>query len=46
MIAKRRVGFVRVLVIVAEALVIAVALVYLAEYAAVPLVREAGGRIL
>jgi hypothetical protein len=45
MTAKRRFGFLRVLVVITEALLISVALLYLAEYAGWPLVREAGGAI-
>ena len=45
MTAERRLGIVRALVVIVEALLIAVALVYLAEYAGLPVVREAGGGI-
>ncbi len=44
-ITRRPFGFVRVLVVFAEALLISVALTYLAEYAGMSLVREAGGAI-
>jgi hypothetical protein len=43
MITTRRFAFIRVLVIVTEALLISVALIYLAEYAGMSVVREAGG---
>jgi hypothetical protein len=43
MITTRRFAFVRVLVIVTEALLISVALLYLAEHAGMSAVREAGG---
>ncbi len=45
MITKRPFGFVRVLVVFTEALLISVALIYVAEYAGMSLVREAGGAI-
>jgi hypothetical protein len=45
MTAKRRLGFVRALVVITEALLISVALIYLAEYVGMSLVREAGGAI-
>jgi hypothetical protein len=45
MTTKRRFGPVRVLVVITEALLISAALLYLAEYAGLPLVREAGGGI-
>jgi antibiotic biosynthesis monooxygenase (ABM) superfamily enzyme len=46
MTTNRPLDFVRVLVVVVEALLISFLLVYLAEYAAVPLVRQAGGGVL
>ena len=45
MITRRRFGFVRALVIFTEALLISVALIYVAEYAGMSPVREAGGAI-
>ena len=45
MITRRRFGFVRALVIFTEALLISVALIYVAEYAGKSPVREAGGAI-
>jgi hypothetical protein len=45
MITRRRSGFVRVLVTFTEALLISGALIYLAEYAGMSLVREAGSAI-
>ena len=45
MITRRPFGLVRVLVVSAEALLIAVALIYLTEYAGMSLVREAGGAV-
>ena len=45
MITRRRSGFVGVLVIFTEALLISVALIYLAESAGMSPVREAGGAI-
>ncbi len=45
MTAKRRLGFVRALVVFTEALLIAVALIYLADYAGISLVRKAGGAL-
>jgi hypothetical protein len=43
MTTRRRFGFVRALVVFTEALLISAALIYLAEYAGMSLVREAGG---
>ena len=45
MITKRPFGFVRVLAVFTEALLISVALIYLAERAGMSLVRAAGGTI-
>ena len=45
MITRLRFGFVSALVIFTEALLISVALIYLAEYAAMSPVREAGGAL-
>ena len=46
MITRLRFGFVSALVIFTEALLISVALIYLAEYARMSPVREAGGAVL
>lgn len=46
MTATRRFDLVKIFIVCAEAVLISLALVYLAEYAALPLVREAGGAAL
>jgi hypothetical protein len=46
MTTRRQLSLVNVLVVLTEALLISLALVYLAEYAGAPLVRQAGGVVL